>query len=169
MTNPHLRSILTIDPATSAAIDSRRLEGVRRRRAIAFIIDLAIIGCLYVVATAIVRLLVAGSLGLLGGFVLVLPLVPTAYHVWTLTRFGATFGQTLVGLEVRDLELKRPDWIAALVHIAVFWLLMSVTGSLALLATFLFERKRLLHDCVSGLQVLRRIDAPEILMPRRAS
>ncbi|MFM8992533.1 MAG: RDD family protein, partial [Alphaproteobacteria bacterium] len=79
-----------------------------------------------------------------------------AYHSLCVAALGATPGQKLLGLEVRDMSLARPTLLQAFIQAAIFLLTVPATGGLVLLAVFFLDRRRTLHDLLSNLQVLRR-------------
>ncbi|MBM3629354.1 MAG: RDD family protein, partial [Alphaproteobacteria bacterium] len=109
------------------------------------------------------------TLGLLSPVLALLALVPLAYHTLSVAALGATPGQKLLGLEVRDMSLAPPTLLQALIQSAIFLLTVPTTAGLALLAVFFLPRRRTLHDLLSNLQVLRR--APrggELLIEGRA-
>ena len=147
-------------------VDAARLSGVLRRRIVAYLVDLLLVGTAWLLALLALGAATVVTLGLLSPSLALLPLVPLAYHTLSLAAWGATPGQMLLGLEVRDMFLGRPTLLQALVQSAIFLLTVPVTAGLVLLAVFFLPRRRTLHDLLSNLQVLRR--APrggEILLP----
>ena len=150
----------------AAPIDPARLEGVLTRRVFALVIDLCVIGLLWLIVGLFSGVLAILSFGLLSGGFLLLPILGPCYHALTIGLGGATWGQRILGLEVRDLQGRPPTLLQAIVQTAVFYLTVVPTGGLVLLLVFVFERKRTLHDWVAGLQVLRRLEGHELLVPR---
>ena len=68
---------------------------------------------------------------------------------------SATPGQAMFGLMVRrDDDLGPPTLAQAVISTLVFYLTLATSGLLLLVALFT-ERKRTLHDLVSGLVVVR--------------
>lgn len=135
-------------------------RGVLTRRAVAYLIDLAIIGFLWLAASFVVVTLSIVSFGLLSPSTALLVLVPAAYHVLTVGLQGATWGQALLGLTVCDRAGGRPALLQALVLTAAFYLTVPTTGGLALLAVLFIPGRRTLHDALSGTVVVRRDEAP---------
>lgn len=150
-----------------AAIDPVRLEGVLPRRVLAYAIDLCIIGVLLMMIWVFLLGATILTIGLLSPSFVLLSLVPAAYHTLTIAGGGATWGQWLLGLEVRDMELRPATFLQALVTTAIFYLTVPPTAGLALLLVFVLPRRRTLHDLLAGTQVLRRSPVRgEILPPR---
>jgi uncharacterized RDD family membrane protein YckC len=144
-------------PAASNSMwEATLLAGVRRRRCVAWVIDIVLVALL--VGTIWLSLLLVGLLtfGLgwwLLGFV---PLVPFAYHCLFLTSgLSATPGQAMLGLMVRrDDDLGPPTLAQAAISTLCFYLTLATSGLLLLVALFM-QRKRTLHDLISGLVVVR--------------
>lgn len=130
--------------------------GVLWRRMFAYVADLCVIGLLWLIAYFAALTLSIVSFGLLSSSFAFLLFVPAAYHVLTVGLQGATWGQSLLGLAVRDRTGSRPTVLQALVLTAAFYLTVPTTGGLALLAVFVIPGRRTLHDAVSGTVVLRR-------------
>jgi uncharacterized RDD family membrane protein YckC len=154
-------------PAAVAAIDPARLEGVLSRRVFAYLIDAVIIGLILFAGFILGLAVVVLSFGLLGGVLGLLALVGPAYHTLTVGLGGATWGQRMLGLEVCDLLRRPPTLLQAIVQTAVFYLTVFPTGGLVLIAVLFFDRRRTLHDWMSGLQVLRRTLGAEVLPGER--
>jgi uncharacterized RDD family membrane protein YckC len=135
--------------------DSDLTRGVMWRRIVAWWIDLALVGLLF--AALWFALVVFGflTLGLSLPLLSLMPLVPLTYHVGWLAAAGATPGQAIMGLAVRDnATLARPDLMEALISTIVFYATVAVSF-LPLLITPFTVRRRTLHDLVSGLVVVR--------------
>ncbi len=130
-------------------------QGVIWRRVVAWWIDVALVGLLF--GAAWFALVVFGVLtfGLSLPLMALLPLVPLVYHVGWITGLGATPGQALMGLAVREnASLARPDFLEALISTLVFYATIMV--SFIPLAIIPFTtRKRALHDLVAGVVVVR--------------
>jgi uncharacterized RDD family membrane protein YckC len=148
------------DPVRDPAL----FAGVRWRRTLAFLVDATLILMLTAVAGVGVFLLGIVTFGLAWFFYLFLwQGVALLYTAATLGgRNSATPGMRLMGLEMR-LWYGAPVYpLLAVVHAIAFWLSVSLLTPLVLIATFLGERKRLLHDMLLGTVVvdsdaLRRI------------
>lgn len=130
---------------------------VLRRRVAASLIDLAL-GLLAAGAFLLFGLVLGVlTLGLGFGVLFLLPAIPVLYNWLFVLAMSATPGQRLMGLAVRrDADLGPPDGIQALVWALGFALTLMLTGGLLwLLVVLITQRKRALHDIVSGLVVVR--------------
>lgn len=137
-------------------IDPARLDGVLVRRIAAYLIDISLIGAIWAVGALMAFGATLLSFGLLAGVFALLALIPLAYSTLTIGLRGATFGQQLCDLEVRDQALQRPGVFQAFIHAVLFYATVPTTGGLALIAVFFLSRRRTLHDLLSGTQILRR-------------
>lgn len=130
-------------------------EGVLSRRLVAWLLDLMAIGAICLLLGLIELALGLLTLGLTMPSLLLLPLVPFLYHCLTLAALGATPGQAMMDLAVRDAKTgARPRPAQALVSTLGFYLTLATSG-LWLAVALVTERHRTLHDFVSGLVVLR--------------
>lgn len=142
------------DPATAPEL----FEGLLLRRAMAWVLDAAII-----VAIAVGVMLV----GVIAGFLtlgvgwLVLPIVvPFAI----LAYYAATLGspaRSTIGMRAFDLVLtpargKPLDGWLILVHPILFWLTVWISWPFSLLFALFTPRRQMLHDLVVGTLMLRR-------------
>jgi len=158
-----------VTPISAAAIEPARLEGVLVRRVIAFVVDATIILLTLLVTWLFSWVILILTFGLLSGGFLLLPVIGPCYHALTIGLSGATWGQRMLGLEVCDLLRRPPTLLQAIVQTVAFYVTVFPTGGLALLFVFFNDRRRTLHDWVSGLQVLRRLRGGEILSPGRTA
>ena len=123
------------------------LEGITWRRIVAFFIDLAVITLLM----ASVWVLVILSFGLFSGLLALFPLVPIAYHTLMIaSRRSATIGMQFMGIEIRSQDGRRPTLLQSFVMTALFYLSISVTGSLILIIALFNDKRRCAHDILSG-------------------
>ena len=133
-------------------------EGVLWRRALAYFVDLCIIGVLAVfcwIAFAVLWLLSFGLLGPVLWFLF--GLIPLAYHTLLLSgRWSATIGMRLFDVELRSVTGERPGFLQALTQTALFYLTVGATCSLILLLVLFNRHKRTLHDMLAGTVVVRR-------------
>jgi uncharacterized RDD family membrane protein YckC len=151
------------DPATQPEL----FEGVLARRVIAFLIDYVIIAVPVVLAAMFIFIFGIITLGL--GFALYILLYP-ATVIWALVYFGATLGgpnSATIGMRIMDLEMRTwygaPSYfVLGAVHAVVFWVTMSFTP-LILLVAFFNERRRLLHDIVLGTVVINNNERAAML------
>jgi uncharacterized RDD family membrane protein YckC len=130
------------------------LDGVRRRRIVALLIDLLLVSIL---AVAIWLVLVIGTLGT--AFLVLPPLYPlTAFFYNGLTVSGAgmgTWGQRMLDLEVRIYDSgTRPPFLNAAAHGVLFY--FSTPIAPILLISLVARDKRCLHDMLAGVVVVRR-------------
>ncbi len=142
-------------PMSDPFAEDALIAGVMWRRVVAWWIDMLLVGLL--VAAMWFALLTFGilTLGLSLPLVGLLPIVPLCYHVGWLAGSGATPGQALMGLAVRDnATLARPDLLAALISTLIFYATIAISF-VPLLITPFTERHRTLHDLISGLVVVR--------------
>ena len=61
----------------------------------------------------------------------------------------------VMGIAVARLDGRRIDFMTAVVHMVLFWILNSVLTPLILLAGLFIERSRLVHDLLLGTVVVR--------------
>lgn len=141
--------------ALPSAFTPDMTEGVMFRRVIAWGVDLLLTGMLWAVLCGLLLALGVITLGLSLPLLVLLPLVPFCYGFLTLAAFGATPGQAMLGLAVRDAVTRaRPGMGQALISTIGFSLTLATSG-LWLAVALVTERHRTLHDFVSGLVVLR--------------
>ena len=141
------------DPVTYAEL----FDGLLWRRALAYLIDLCVIGAILIAAWIVFALLTVLSFGLLGpGLWFLFGLIPLAYHTLLVGgRHGATIGMRLLDLELRSWDGYRPVFLQALAHAALFYVTVGATCSLVLLFALINRRSRTLHDVLSGLLMVR--------------
>lgn len=133
-------------------------EGVILKRVLAYATDTALNGLLIVVAY--VGMLVAGllTLGLAMPFLsLVLAVIPLAYFTLPIaSRHQATPGMRLFGIRVEAWNGLPPNYLQAFIRTALFFVILTITGSLALLIVPFNARRLALHDVLSGTIVMNR-------------
>jgi uncharacterized RDD family membrane protein YckC len=141
------------DPVTHAEL----FDGLLRRRALASLIDLCVIGAILIAAWIVFALLTVLSFGVLGpGLWFLFGLIPLAYHTLLVGgRHGATIGMRLLDLELRSWDGYRPVFLQALAHAVLFYVTVGATCSLVLLFALINRRKRTLHDVLSGILMVR--------------
>jgi len=141
------------DPATQPEY----FEGVLSRRAMAFLIDVVMIGLPVLFASLFI--LVFGLLTLGLGWMLyaiIAPLVAICY-IWT-TLGGqkqATVGMRMMGIRLDRLDGRPVDGLLAVVHSVLFWAGNAILTPLVLLVSLFADRKRTLHDLLLGTVVTR--------------
>ncbi len=134
-----------------------RLDGVRTRRILAFLVDYTLVALLTGMAAIVVFFVGILTLGLAWLLYFVLaPLVAMAY-------VGLTMGgprQATPGMQFFSIRIERDDglmvdpWLAIL-HGVLFWVLHVVTSFIFLVVSLFSERKRLIQDILLGTQVVR--------------
>lgn len=144
---------LQYDPA----IHPELYEGVRTRRAFAFLIDFAVIVALMVVAYVVIAVVGIFTLGLLWLLLpAVWPVVAILYSVLTLGGpYSATPGMRFMGIEMRTLRGEPIYYGLALLHVLGFWVSVAILTPLILLVTLFTSRKQLLHDLILGTVAVR--------------
>jgi uncharacterized RDD family membrane protein YckC len=140
----------TYDNSFSAA----RLDSVRRKRIIAFLIDFTLVTLLWLVACAVIFVLGIFTLGLawlLYGAVF--PIVAILYSGTAIANRSATPGMRALGLIFRMDTGEKPNFWQGAFHVILFYVTASFTGGLILLVSLFNSRKRLLHDILIGATV----------------
>lgn len=141
----------------AAPDDWRAYSGVLSRRVFAFIIDYAIVLMLCIPAAIVVFFLGIITLGL--GWML----YPALFVIVALLYFGMTLGRSsqaslgmrAMGLAMARLDGRRMDFLTAVAHTIIFWVINSVLTPLILLVGLFTERSRLVHDLLLGTVVVR--------------
>lgn len=138
-----------------------RTDGVLGRRAIAYCIDLVVIGILIVLFGLLIG--VAGALTLGLGWALYAILAPGTAILYSALCVGGrgmgTFGMRLSGLAAVDASTGGPTGIlVAGVHALLFYVGIGTVLLLALDVVIGMARsdRRLGHDLLAGLVVIRR-------------
>ncbi|MCF6370542.1 RDD family protein [Rhizobium halophilum] len=145
------------NPTLAAPDDWRAYSGVLSRRAFAFVIDYAIVLLLCIPAAVVVFFLGILTLGL--GFFL----YPALFVIVALLYFGmtlggpsqATPGMRAMGIAMVRLDGRRMDFLTAMVHTVLFWIINSFLTPLILLIGLFTERSRLVHDMLLGTVIVR--------------
>ncbi len=145
------------NPLYAAPNDWRAYSGVLSRRVFAFVIDYLIIALLWIPAAVLVFFVGILTLGL--GFLL----YPILFFIVAGLYFGislagpfqATPGMRAMGIAMVRLDGRKIDFVTAIAHLALFWILNSVLTPLILLAGLFTERSRLVHDFLVGTATIR--------------
>lgn len=150
---------MSLDSNSSYAApeDWRAYSGVLSRRVFAFLVDYMFIGLLWIPAAVVVFFLGVLTLGL--GWLL----YPILFFVVAGLYFGmslagpsqATPGMRMMGIAMVRLDGRKIDFVTAIAHLALFWILNSVLTPLVLLAGLFIERSRLVHDLLLGTAAAR--------------
>ena len=139
--------------------DPALFAGVLPRRAVAHIIDWAIVGAIIGVIFVCGLFVGLVTLGLAWPLVIAaIGLVGFAYPGVTIGGpWAATIGMRLMGIEVRSLSGRRPDYVQAAIMMALYFVTVPPTSGLVLIVTFLNDRSRTLHDILSGVVAVNTI------------
>ncbi|WFU10081.1 RDD family protein [Rhizobium sp. CB3090] len=144
-------------PLYAAPDDWRAYSGVLSRRIFAFILDYIIVGLLCIPAAVVLFFVSILTLGL--GFLLypaLFIIVAGLYFGWTLGGpHQASLGMRAMGIAMARIDGRPMDFLTAIVHLALFWILNSVLTPLILLAGLFIERSRLVHDLLLGTVIVR--------------
>jgi len=131
-------------------------DGITLRRVVAYLVDLLVIGALWIAAWFGLSFLAALSLGLLLPFkIFALAVLPLAYHTFFIGRNGGTPGMRLLDVEVRTWTGLPPNYVQAFLHTVMFYASVSLTVWLILVMVFFDDRRRTLHDMLAGIVCLR--------------
>jgi uncharacterized RDD family membrane protein YckC len=137
-------------------------DGVLWRRPLGYLIDLFLLGFVYLAIgflTAILSALTFGALAPLQAAVMAL--LPSIYAATTIGWFGGTPGMRVTGLVVRA-STGRPCGIAQGFLMAIlFYASVPATSGLILLVPLFSDRRRTAHDMLAGTVVVRAAHAPQ--------
>nr|WP_295739008.1 RDD family protein [uncultured Acidocella sp.] len=140
--------------------EQHQFHGVITRRCAALLLDMigmALFGWAMVFAIAIFGVLTFGF-----GWIAfhILPWLPLVYYTLLIGGTGATPGQRLTGIAVRqDATFAPPSLAQAFVWTLLLWLSFALAG-LPFLLAFLNPRRRAAHDMLSGLTLMRVTQIP---------
>ena len=143
---------LNPNPVYAAPEDWRAYSGTLSRRVFAFILDYIIVLLLCIPAAVVLFFLSIVTLGL-GFFLYPALFVLVAGIYFGLTVGGpsqASLGMRAMGIQMMRVDGRQLDFLTAIVHLALFWILNSVLTPLILLVGLFTERSRLIHDFLVG-------------------
>ena len=130
-------------------------QGVIPRRLLSWGLDAVLVSVGLVVLHAALLAFGLLTLGLGLPLLALLPAVPFLYTWLCVAGFGATPGQAMAGLTVRDdATLAPPEGMQALLYTAGYWLTLA-SGGLPFLLVLVTPRARALHDMLGGVAVVR--------------
>ncbi len=135
-----------------------RFDNVATLRVVAYLIDAFIVSLLLACAFAVGLVLTVLTFGLLAPILAFLSfaVVLVGYSaVLVGGRTSATVGMRVMGIEVRRVDGGRPDFILAGVHALLFYVLHVPFFFLLLLVGLFNPQRRLVHDYLTGLLVVR--------------
>jgi uncharacterized RDD family membrane protein YckC len=141
--------------AIETIYEPRLLDGVRRKRIVAFLIDFAIVCSLSLVAGIVVFFLGIVTLGLAwllyGG---IFPVVAILYSGMTIgSPRHATLGMRAAGLVFRLDGGQAPGFAYGAAHVILFYVTVTFLTPFILLISLFNSRKRALHDILVGATV----------------
>jgi uncharacterized RDD family membrane protein YckC len=128
-------------------------DGLLWRRSLAFLVDASLLFA----AIMVFWMFNVLTFLLLTGIILFLWAAPLFILYDTVTVGGsaaATFGMRLLGLQVRAWDGSRPCYLHAFIASALFWFLVPLTSCLILLVAPFSDRRRHVHDMLSGTVVI---------------
>jgi uncharacterized RDD family membrane protein YckC len=145
------------NPLYAAPQDYRAYSGVLSRRVFAFIIDYVLVALLWIPAAVVVFFIGVITLGL--GFML----YPVLFLLVAAVYFGlslggpsqATPGMKAMGIAMVRVDGQKIDFMTAMVHLVLFWIINSVLTPLILLVGLFTDRSRLVHDLLIGTAAVR--------------
>lgn len=139
--------------------DSQFYEGVRLRRLVAFCIDLVIIFALWCGVLLFGLILTLATLGLAAPLLVAVTSATDFLYRWLmLTRYSATIGMRLTGIEIRDSNGRRLDPGSAFLHVAGFYITIFFLPLLliSLVMMTVSAHRRMVHDLALGAVVINR-------------
>jgi len=145
-------------PDDRDALAAARFDNIAALRIVAYLIDAAIVALLLTCAFAVGLVLTVLTLGLLAPILGFLSFAVVLVGYSTLLVGGArsaTFGMRMMGIEVRRLDGSRPGFIHAAVHVILFYALHAPFLFLLLLVGLFNAQRRLVHDFLTGILVVR--------------
>ena len=128
-------------------------DGLIWRRSLAFLLD----ACLMMLIMAPLWLLNLFTFFLLTAalaFLWAAPLFVVYYTVMVGSDLAGTLGMRCFGLRVRDWTGGKASYLHAFIASALFWFLVPFTGGLILLVGLFSNRRRQVHDMLSGTVVI---------------
>jgi uncharacterized RDD family membrane protein YckC len=142
---------------TWQGVEERRLDGVRTRRMLAFLIDYTIVGVLWLISLVPVFFLGILTLGLAWLLYPALGAIIALIYVGT-TMSGsrqATWGMGFFSLRIERLDGTRVDFMTAVVHAVLFWAAHIVFTPLLLVVSLFTQKKQLVQDILLGTVIVR--------------
>ena len=140
-------------------------DGLLWRRVFAYLFDCVVMGLLFLAGWGSFLLLSILSFGLLLPLMPFLAvLIPVGYHALLVGgRHHATLGMRLFDLEVRTWSGGKPDVWQGFLMAALFYATLAFTCTLILLVALFNDRRRTLHDYLSGVVVVRHAQGVRLI------
>ncbi len=159
-----LRDAVWQDMPPDPLDDPDLYDEIMWRRAAAYLVDVVAIAVLLAAAWFLLSLLAVLSLGLLLPLkIIVLAILPTAYHTYFIGSTGMTPGMRVFDVELRTWTGRRPDYVQAFLQTVLFYTTVGLTTFLILAVALFNDRRRTLHDFLAGTVGVRhsQITAPQ--------
>ncbi len=132
-------------------------DGIMWRRVVGYAVDVLILMLILTGVWLVLSFIGVLSFGLLLPLNLViLPVIPLAYHSYFIGHDGATPGMRMFDVEVRTWTGGRPDYIQAVLMTVLFYVTVVFTSWLILIFALFNDRNRTAHDYLSGAVAVRR-------------
>jgi uncharacterized RDD family membrane protein YckC len=133
-------------------------QGVLARRAVAWLIDLVVLGML--VLALLLGGLVFGVVTLGLGFLalpIAVPVAVLAYYALTLgSPMRATLGMRAMDIVLTPARGRPLDGWAILIHPLVFWVTVWISWPITVAIALFTPRRQLVHDLIAGTLMVRR-------------
>jgi uncharacterized RDD family membrane protein YckC len=134
------------------------VSGVLAGRAMAWFVDLVVVGMLWMVFVTVLFVLGVVTFGLT--WYLIAPLWPLLAVIYSgITVSGpkrGTIGMRLFGVELRTQQGETASFVVAAVHAVFFYVTVSVLTPLILLVGLFNRERRLAHDFLAGMVATRK-------------
>jgi uncharacterized RDD family membrane protein YckC len=152
-TIPNSRAALP-DPATFPEL----FDGVLLRRAVACVIDIALIVALtsMLFIVGLVFSLVTFGLGIVA-LPFIIPAAIIVYYSVTLgSRMRATIGMWMLDIVLTPTRGRPLDGLKILIHPICFWITCWIAWPISLLIALFTPRREMVHDLITGTLMVRR-------------
>ncbi len=142
------------DPETAPEL----FRGVIGRRALAFMLDVAIMACvmgaLFIIG--LVFSVITLGIGLIA-LPFIVPVVIAGYYALTLgSSMRATIGMRVFDLVLTPASGAPLDGLKILIHPVIFWITCWFAWPLSLLFAFFTPRREMVHDFLTSTLMVRR-------------
>lgn len=152
-TTLHARAALP-DPSTAPEL----FEGILLRRALAYVVDLAMMVAFMSILFVIGLVFSIITLGL-GALALpfIIPVVIALYYTVTLgSPMRATIGMYLFDLVLTPTRGRPLDGLKILIHPLIFWITCWIAWPVSLGIALFTPRREMVHDLLTGTLMVRR-------------
>lgn len=146
------------DPILYSPALPQNVSGVLAGRVGAFLVDVLMVGFFWAFFLLVVFVLGFFTFGL--AWFLIAPLFPMVAVIYNgLTISGprrGTIGMRVAGLEMRMIDGREVPFVVAAVHVVFYYLSVTILTPLVLVVGLLRSDRRMLHDLLAGVIVVRR-------------